>query len=162
MFKSTSIIARRLFRGAMVNCFFFFIFVYGSIKIVVNIILQNIWNNGSGKELAGQVRVVHQYVNMTEQTVDYYDSSTNSTINVKGCEPAIGESFTTGTADGPGVEFYQKNKEFNWLDALWSPLESLKKYPSQLIKKIIDCVTIPNTENEKCHRQKKIIISQVC
>ncbi|XP_044015434.1 neutral ceramidase-like, partial [Aphidius gifuensis] len=137
MFESTSIIAHRLFHGSM-----------------------NIWNNGSGKELTGEIRVVHQYVNMTEQTVDYYDSSTNKTVNVKGCQPAMGESFTTGTSDGPGVELYQKKKEFTVLDIFLSPSELLKKSQTKLLETIIDCVKIADTENEKCHGSKKIIIPQ--
>ncbi|KMQ94923.1 neutral ceramidase-like protein [Lasius niger] len=53
-------------------------------------------------EVVGPVRVVHQYVNMPEQSAEFYNETTGQLEEVHGCRPAMGYSFAAGTTDGPG------------------------------------------------------------
>lgn len=55
-----------------------------------------LFNNATIK-LKGSVNFVHQYIDMTNQTITRKDGTT-----VKTCKPAMGYSFAAGTIDGPG------------------------------------------------------------
>ncbi|XP_038060087.1 neutral ceramidase-like isoform X2 [Patiria miniata] len=75
------------------------------------------------KMLTGPVSTVHQYLDMTDQTVVY-----NSTFWGKTCKAAMGFSFAAGTTDGPGAfNFKQGDTEG---DAFWKFIVSFIKKPS--------------------------------
>lgn len=44
--------------------------------------LQRLWQYGDVKEVIGPLRVVHRYVNMVEQTAEYYNETTQRTETV--------------------------------------------------------------------------------
>ncbi|XP_072745601.1 neutral ceramidase [Anoplolepis gracilipes] len=79
MFESTSIIAHKVYQEAA-----------------------KLWKSNKALEVAGPVRVVHQYVNMPEQSAEFYNTTTGKLEEVHGCVPAMGYSFAAGTTDGPG------------------------------------------------------------
>ncbi|XP_050668641.1 neutral ceramidase-like isoform X2 [Leptidea sinapis] len=59
-----------------------------------------------GEELVGEIAVVHQFVEMGEETVPKYDPVTrefNVSDPVSGCVPAMGYSFASGTIDGANL-----------------------------------------------------------
>uniref|UniRef100_A0AAQ4RDH4 Neutral ceramidase n=1 Tax=Gasterosteus aculeatus aculeatus TaxID=481459 RepID=A0AAQ4RDH4_GASAC len=51
----------------------------------------------AGEEVVGSLQAAHQWVNMTDVTVQINDTHTVST-----CKPALGHSFAAGTTDGGG------------------------------------------------------------
>ncbi|XP_026314778.1 neutral ceramidase-like [Hyposmocoma kahamanoa] len=56
-----------------------------------------------GQELTGELAVVHQFVEFSEETVAKYDTITktfNTSDPVNGCVAAMGYSFASGTIDG--------------------------------------------------------------
>ncbi|XP_011170954.2 neutral ceramidase [Solenopsis invicta] len=80
MFESTSIIAHKIYQESV-----------------------RLWqSNQAVEEVFGPVRVVHQYVDMPEQSAEFYNETTGNFEEVHGCVPAMGYSFAAGTIDGPG------------------------------------------------------------
>lgn len=50
--------------------------------------LQKLWRSDEAMEVAGPVRVVHQYVNMPEQSAEFYNETTGKLEEVNnGCRP---------------------------------------------------------------------------
>nr|CAB3223352.1 neutral ceramidase [Phallusia mammillata] len=113
MFESTKIIANNQFHKAM-----------------------DLYNNAS-LMVEGPVVAVHQYVDMTNQSVDI-----NSTHTSRTCKPAMGFSFAAGTTDGPGAfDFKQGDKTGN---AFWKLIGGFLHSPSQ--------------EQKDCHYPKPILL----
>ncbi|NP_001007764.1 neutral ceramidase [Danio rerio] len=115
MFESTRIIGENMFKIAKE--------LYGSAK----------------QELHGPVYGAHQWVNMTDETVQF-----NSTHTGRTCKPALGHSFAAGTTDGGG--------EFNFLqgdtegDPFWDGIRDAVLGP-------------PSNETKACHQPKPILFS---
>ncbi|XP_056326144.1 neutral ceramidase [Danio aesculapii] len=115
MFESTRIIGENMYKKAKE--------LYGSAK----------------QELHGPVYGAHQWVNMTDETVQF-----NSTHTGRTCKPALGHSFAAGTTDGGG--------EFNFLqgdtegDPLWDGIRDAVLGP-------------PSNETKACHQPKPILFS---
>ncbi|XP_076761609.1 neutral ceramidase [Xylocopa sonorina] len=120
MFESTSVIANKIFKEAW-----------------------RLWQYGDTKEVIGPLRVVHRYVNMTEQTVEYYNETSRTFERVHGCEPAMGYSFAAGTTDGPGsFAFEQGTTSAN---PLWNVMRNL--------------LAVPTAEDIECHGAKPILLA---
>lgn len=120
MFESTSIIANKMFKESW-----------------------RLWQYGDVKEVIGPLRVVHRYVNMVEQTAEYYNETTQRTETVRGCEPAMGYSFAAGTIDGPGsFSFRQGTTSAN---PMWNVVRNL--------------LATPTNEDIKCHGAKPILLA---
>ncbi|XP_051522645.1 neutral ceramidase-like [Myxocyprinus asiaticus] len=95
--------------------------------------------SGAKQELHGPIHGAHQWVNMTDETVQF-----NSTHTGRTCKPALGHSFAAGTTDGGG--------EFNFVqgdtdgDPFWDGIRD-------------ELVGPPSTETQDCHRPKPILFS---
>ncbi|CAK8675531.1 unnamed protein product [Clavelina lepadiformis] len=91
----------------------------------------------AGILLRGPVQAVHQYIDMTNQTVKI-----NSTYAGHTCKPAMGFSFAAGTTDGPGAfDFKQSDTSGN---AFWKVVRNFMHPPSQ--------------EQIDCHHPKPILL----
>ncbi|XP_043588615.1 neutral ceramidase [Bombus pyrosoma] len=120
MFESTSIIANKIFKESW-----------------------RLWQYGDAKEVIGPLRVVHRYVNMVEQTAEYYNETTRRTETVRGCEPAMGYSFAAGTIDGPGSFSFEQGT--TTANPMWNAVRNL--------------LAAPTTDDVKCHGAKPILLA---
>uniref|UniRef100_A0A3B1JG58 Neutral ceramidase n=1 Tax=Astyanax mexicanus TaxID=7994 RepID=A0A3B1JG58_ASTMX len=115
IFDSTRIIGENIYRKAKE--------LYGSAK----------------QELRGSVHAAHQWVNMTDVTVQL-----DSTHSVKTCKPALGHSFAAGTIDGGGdLNFTQGAVEG---DPFWDGIRDA-------------LLGAPSKEIQECHNPKPILFS---
>ncbi|XP_036592351.1 neutral ceramidase [Trichosurus vulpecula] len=93
----------------------------------------------ASQEVLGPVSAAHQWVNMTDVTVQL-----NSTHTAKTCKPALGYSFAAGTIDGVGgLNFTQGATEG---DPFWDTIRD------QLLGE-------PSDETKDCHKPKPILLS---
>uniref|UniRef100_H2YR11 Neutral ceramidase n=1 Tax=Ciona savignyi TaxID=51511 RepID=H2YR11_CIOSA len=119
MFDSTDIIARRQLDAAKL--------VYKS----------------ATERLDGPVDWIHQYVDMTQQSVQLDDGSTVTT-----CKPGMGYSFAAGCTDGAGA--------FNFVQGMtrgtpfWNTIRDI-------LAKII-CTVEPPREYYNCHQPKPVLL----
>ncbi|XP_017579289.1 neutral ceramidase [Pygocentrus nattereri] len=91
------------------------------------------------QELHGSIHAAHQWVNMTDVTVQL-----NSTHNVKTCKPALGHSFAAGTIDGGGdLNFTQGAVEG---DPFWDGIRD-------------SVLGTPSKDIQDCHDPKPILFS---
>ncbi|XP_017893250.1 neutral ceramidase isoform X2 [Ceratina calcarata] len=120
MFESTSIIANRIFKESW-----------------------RLWLYGEAKEVIGPLRVVHRYVNMVEQTAEFYNETSKEIEKVHGCEPAMGYSFAAGTTDGPGSFAFEQGT--TTANPLWNVVRNL--------------LAAPTAEDIKCHGAKPILLA---
>lgn len=90
---------------------------------------------------------------MTEQIVDYFNSTVNETVKVRGCNPAIGKTFTFGTTDGPGIDWYKDTSEKSFFSFDYFS-------PKKVIKRLAKSALNASPDDEECHGVKKIVISQ--
>lgn len=95
-------------------------------------------------ELTGPLRSVHQFVDMTTAVVDYRSPDTGEIVQGKGCKPAMGHTFSSGTVDGPGLFTFGTGSKSS-SNPLWN-----------LVKNV---VPKPSTEQDECHAEKSILIS---
>lgn len=95
-------------------------------------------------ELEGPVRAIHQFVNMSSEEVDYKVPGTGEVIRGKGCRPAMGHTFSSGTVDGPGLFTFETGSTIS-KNPLWN-------LANQLVPK-------PSREQVNCHAEKSILIS---
>uniref|UniRef100_A0A2H8TTC9 Neutral ceramidase n=1 Tax=Melanaphis sacchari TaxID=742174 RepID=A0A2H8TTC9_9HEMI len=94
-------------------------------------------------EIKGPIKAVHQFIDMTTEEVDYKIPG-GDTIKRKGCKPAMGHTFSSGTTDGPGLfSFEAGSKSSN--NPLWDIVTNF--------------VPKPSPEQVKCHEEKSILIS---
>lgn len=120
MFESTSIIAHKIYQEAA-----------------------RLWRSDNAMEIVGPVRVVHQYVNMPEQTAEFHNETTGKLEEVHGCLPAMGYSFAAGTTDGPGsFAFRQGTKTSN---PLWNAVRNF--------------LAAPTEDDIRCHGAKPILLA---
>ncbi|XP_073949876.1 neutral ceramidase isoform X2 [Choristoneura fumiferana] len=122
MFESTKIIATKMFETAM--------------KVLKE----------PGEDLTGPLGVVHQYVDMPNETATPYDPVTetfNASATASGCLPAMGYSFAAGTTDGPGAfDFKQGTVTTN---PLWNAVR--------------DFIAEPTAEDIRCQAPKPILLA---
>ncbi|XP_031416416.1 neutral ceramidase [Clupea harengus] len=115
MFESTRIIGENIYKKAKE--------LYGNAK----------------QELRGSVHAAHQWVNMTDVTVQI-----NSTHTAKTCKPALGLSFAAGTTDGGGdLNFTQGAVEG---DPFWEGVRDA-------------LLGVPSNETQDCHEPKPIFFN---
>jgi len=106
MFDSTRIVAERLYDKAW-----------------------ELWNDDGCQEITGPIAVIHQFVDMPSQKVEYFDPVTHKQVQVQGCLPAMGYSFAAGTTDGPGsFTFRQGMKTEN---PLWNVVRNFLSPPTE-------------------------------
>ncbi|XP_041065076.1 neutral ceramidase [Carcharodon carcharias] len=92
------------------------------------------------REIKGPINFAHQWVNMTDVTVQF--NSTHNTSHT--CKPALGYSFAAGTTDGVGaLNFTQGTVEG---DPFWDAIRDM------LLGK-------PSNETQDCHYPKPILFS---
>ncbi|KAM6184823.1 neutral ceramidase [Rhynchocyon petersi] len=92
----------------------------------------------ASQELTGPLSSAHQWVNMTDVTVQL-----NATHTVKTCKPALGYSFAAGTIDGVGgLNFTQGKTEG---DPFWDTIRD------QLLGK-------PSEEIKECQKPKPVLL----
>uniref|UniRef100_A0A8C5GCI8 Neutral ceramidase n=1 Tax=Gouania willdenowi TaxID=441366 RepID=A0A8C5GCI8_GOUWI len=91
------------------------------------------------EEVTGSVQSAHQWVNMTDVTVQI-----NETHTARTCKPALGHSFAAGTTDGGGdLNFTQGAVEG---DPFWDGIRDALVGP-------------PSNETQECHHPKPILFS---
>ncbi|XP_074519931.1 neutral ceramidase [Halichoeres trimaculatus] len=91
------------------------------------------------QEVTGFLHSAHQWVNMTDVTVQINDTHT-----VRTCKPALGHSFAAGTTDGGGdLNFTQGAVEG---DPFWDGIRDA-------------LVGEPSNETQECHQPKPILFS---
>lgn len=94
-------------------------------------------------EIKGPIKSVHQFVDMTTEEVTYKVPG-GEMVKGKGCKPAMGHTFSSGTIDGPGLfSFEGGSKSSN------NPLWDL----------VTNFVPKPSPEQVECHAEKSILIS---
>ncbi|XP_069719947.1 neutral ceramidase isoform X1 [Phaenicophaeus curvirostris] len=99
---------------------------------------RELYENAS-QEVTGPISSVHQWVNMSDVSVEL-----NATHTVKTCKPALGHSFAAGTIDGVGAfNFTQGSVEG---DPFWDGIRD------QLLGE-------PSNETKACHKPKPILFS---
>ncbi|XP_041984570.1 neutral ceramidase-like [Aricia agestis] len=121
MFESTKIIGEAVFEGAM--------------EVL----------NSPGEELRGEIAVIHQFIQMSEQVVPRYDPIERrfDTDNpVRGCYPGLGYSFASGTIDGA-----------NTLNITQGTLTN-----NPLLDLVAGIVAKPTEEDSDCHAPKPILL----
>lgn len=111
-------------------------------------------------QLRGPVRFVHEYIDMTKQTVPLYKSvidlartqksqqqQQGATIEINStystCQAGLGYSFAAGTTDGPGAFDFQQADTAS--SRYWNMVRDFLRRPSQ--------------EQIKCHSPKPILLS---
>ncbi|KAL0984124.1 hypothetical protein UPYG_G00137430 [Umbra pygmaea] len=93
----------------------------------------------ASQELLGPIHAAHQWVNMTDVTVQL-----NSTHTGRTCKPALGYSFAAGTTDGGGdLNFTQGAVEG---DPFWDGIRDA-------------LLGAPSNETQDCHRPKPILFN---
>ncbi|XP_031838351.1 neutral ceramidase [Nomia melanderi] len=120
--------------------------MYESTSIIANKIFKEswrLWQSGNAKEVIGPIRVVHQFVNMPEQTAEFYNETTKRLEEVHGCLPAMGYSFAAGTIDGPGSFAFEQGT--TTANPLWNAVRNL--------------LAVPTREDIKCHGAKPILLA---
>lgn len=105
MFESTNIIARKIYEESM-----------------------RLWR-GKRMEVIGPVRVVHRYVNMPEQSAEFYNETTRKFEKVHGCVPAMGYSFAAGTTDGPGSFAFEQGTTTS--NPFWNTVRNFLAAPTK-------------------------------
>lgn len=119
-FESTKMIATRLFEGAM-----------------------RIINSDKIAEVTGNIKYIHQFINMPAAQISIYDPISKALKNVTGCEPAMGYSFAAGTTDGPGAfDFHQGTLTDN---PMWNAVR--------------DFLATPTIQDITCQSPKPILLS---
>lgn len=95
-------------------------------------------------ELMGPVKAIHQFVDPTTEEVDYKVPNTGETVRGRGCKPAMGHTFSSGTIDGPGLFSFEAGSK-NSDNPLWNLVTNF--------------VPKPSTNQNDCHAEKSILIS---
>lgn len=95
-------------------------------------------------ELMGPVKAIHQFVDPTMEEVDYTIPDTGETVKGKGCKPAMGHTFSSGTIDGPGLFSFEPGSKSSD-NPLWNLVSNIVPKPSLI--------------QNSCHAEKSILIS---
>ena len=94
--------------------------------------------NSADEAVAGDIKYVHKYVDMSNYTVNLGNGQT-----VKTCIPALGYSFAAGTTDGPGFFAFSQGTETG--NPLWDAVRDILKPPTG--------------EMIRCHHPKPIFLA---
>ncbi|XP_050531890.1 neutral ceramidase-like isoform X2 [Daktulosphaira vitifoliae] len=121
MKESTKIIAERLFEKAF-----------------------ELMKNKPEIEITGPIKSIHQYVDMTKEEVEYTDLNTGELIQGRGCKPALGHTFSSGTTDGPGLFSFEAGSNSS-NNPLWNLVSNVIPNPSK--------------EQIECHTNKSITLT---
>lgn len=95
-------------------------------------------------ELKGPLKSIHQFVDMTTEEVEYKIPDTGEIVKGKGCKPAMGHTFSSGTIDGPGLFSFEAGSKYS-SNPLWNLVTNV--------------VPQPSLDQDKCHEEKSILIS---
>lgn len=95
-------------------------------------------------EVKGPIMAIHQFVNMSKEEVEYIEPDTGKVIKGKGCKPAMGHTFSSGTTDGPGLFSFEAGSKYSD-NPLWNLVTNL--------------VPTPGQDQVQCHAEKSILIS---
>jgi neutral ceramidase len=95
-------------------------------------------------ELKSPIKSIHQFVDVATQEVNYEDPITGKTIKGKGCKPALGHTFSSGTIDGAGLFSFEAGSKIS-NNPLWNLVTNF--------------VPKPSPEQVECHAEKSILIS---
>ncbi|XP_025992627.2 neutral ceramidase isoform X2 [Solenopsis invicta] len=120
MFESTSIIAHKLYQESA-----------------------RLWQSNEAVEVFGPIRAVHQYVDMPEQSAEFYNETTGKFENVHGCVPAMGYSFAAGTTDGPGSFAFEQGTTTP--NIFWNAVRNF--------------LAAPTESDIRCHSPKPILLA---
>lgn len=120
MFDSTSIIAHKIFQEST-----------------------KLWRSDEAVEVIGPVRVLHRYVNMPEQSAEFYNETTKKLEEVHGCVPAMGYSFAAGTTDGPGSFAFEQGTTTS--NPFWNTVRNF--------------LAAPTNNDISCHSPKPILLA---
>ncbi|KPI92969.1 Neutral ceramidase [Papilio xuthus] len=99
-----------------------------------------------GTELKGDLAVMHQFINVPEEVVPKYDPVNRRFITnepVRGCKPALGYSFASGTTDGANV--------FNITQGTLTGVPELDG--------LLGAIMSPTVEDIECHAPKPILLA---
>ncbi|CAH1646438.1 unnamed protein product [Spodoptera littoralis] len=122
-----------------------------STKIIGTAVFEGAWEvlntpNEELEELIGRISVRHQFMKMDEQTVPKYNTIEQTFDNdnmVKGCVPALGYSFASGTVDGA-----------NTMNITQGTLE-----PMPILGFIASLIGAATDEDKDCHYPKPILLA---
>ncbi|KAJ6646313.1 Neutral ceramidase [Pseudolycoriella hygida] len=99
--------------------------------------------NAPQRELTGSVGFMHQFVEMSRQTGQWFNNATGRYETFRGCLPAMGTSFAAGTTDGPGAySFFEQG------DTSGNPFWQL----------VGNSLRPPNRDDRECHAPKPILL----
>jgi len=90
------------------------------------------------------VKAIHQFVDMPSEKVEYRIPETGEVVQKKGCKPAMGHTFSSGTIDGPGLFSFEAGSKFS-NNPLWNLANNV--------------VPKPGKDQNECHEEKTILIS---
>lgn len=97
----------------------------------------------TGRELSGAINFIHQFIDMPQQSISYFNKKLQRNQTGTGCLPAMGYSFAAGTTDGPGAfDFAQGTTTDN---PFWNAVR--------------DFIAEPSQQDIACHGAKPILIA---
>lgn len=124
MVESTQIIGQRLAEGALS-------------------LLNEQSQESAAREVTGDVRFIHQFVDMPNYNGSTYNPLTRKLDKIRGCQPAMGYSFAAGTTDGPGAFSFEQGTTTD--NPMWNFVR--------------DFIVPPTQEDIKCHEPKPILLA---
>lgn len=124
MVESTQIIGQRLAEGAL-N------------------LLNEQSQESTAREVTGDVRFIHQFVDMPNYNGSAYNPLSRKLDKIRGCQPAMGYSFAAGTTDGPGAFSFEQGTTTD--NPMWNFVR--------------DFIVPPTQEDIKCHEPKPILLA---
>ncbi|KAH8384200.1 hypothetical protein KR200_002280 [Drosophila serrata] len=99
--------------------------------------------NYLNREVTGDVRFIHQFVDMPNYNGSTYNPLSRKIDKVRGCQPAMGYSFAAGTTDGPGAFSFEQGTTTD--NAMWNFVR--------------DFIAAPSQEDIACHAPKPILLA---
>ncbi|KAL7730447.1 hypothetical protein ACLKA6_016672 [Drosophila palustris] len=124
MVESTQIIGQRLAEGALG-------------------MLNQQSQESTAREVTGDVRFIHQFVDMPNYNGSTYNPLTRKLDKIRGCQPAMGYSFAAGTTDGPGAFSFEQGTITD--NPMWNFVR--------------DFIVPPTQEDVSCHAPKPILLA---
>jgi len=124
MFESTQILGQRLADAALG-------------------LLNEQSQESTAREVTGDVRFIHQFVDMPNYNGSTYNPLSRKIDKVRGCQPAMGYSFAAGTTDGPGAFSFEQGTTTD--NPMWNFVR--------------DFIAAPTQEDIKCHEPKPILLA---
>lgn len=124
MVESTQIIGQRLVEGALR-------------------MLNEQSRETTARSVVGDVRFIHQFVDMPNYNGSSYNPLTRKLDKIRGCQPAMGYSFAAGTTDGPGAFSFEQGTTTD--NPMWNFVR--------------DFIVPPTQEDISCHAPKPILLA---